>query len=133
MTEQQKTLKEHCEEVGVDYRQLDHAMEVPLGTVSKLEEIGQTYPGLLVIEEDAWVVPYSERFGEYKKFWLEPEEAVSKWKQAAFVLERLYGVAEVLDNLPLQTALAAAEKMCWEELAESKRLLKDFRRLEDSA
>jgi hypothetical protein len=132
MTEQ-KTLKELREEMGLGKGELDDAMEVLRGTTHKLEALEVTYPDLLVKEERVWVVPYSERFGERKHFWLEPEEAVAKWTQAAGVLERLYGVAEVLDNLPLQTALATAEEMCWEELAGSRELLKGFRRLEESA
>jgi hypothetical protein len=131
MTEQ-KTLKELREEAGLGLGELDEAMDVPLGTTHHLEALGVTYPGLLVIEENAWVVPYSERFGEYKRFWFTPEEAVDKWREAVRVLEGMDGVAEALDNLALDAALTMALANSREELAGSIELLSSSRRREES-
>jgi hypothetical protein len=132
MAEQHKTLKELREEMGLDLGQLDEAMEVPPGTTHKLEALGVTYPDLLIVEDDVWVVPYSETFGEWKNFWYLPEEAVEKWSEAVQVLDGLYGVADGLDSLPLMKVFAMAQEMCREELAGSRELLKKFRRLEEA-
>jgi hypothetical protein len=131
MTEQ-KTLKELREEVGLGLGDLDEAMDVPLGTTHHLEALGVTYPDLLVVEERAWVVPYSETFGEWKKFWFTPEKAVDKWREAVRALAGMYGVAEALDNLALQTALTMALANSREELAGSIELLRKSRRREES-
>jgi hypothetical protein len=129
---EQKTLKELREEAGLGLGDPDDAMDVPLGTTATLERLGVTYPGLLVVEEGSWVVPYSERFGEAKRFWFAPEEAVSKWREAARIIEGMNGVAEALDNLALQTVLDVARDKCREELDGSLELLAEFRRCEES-
>jgi hypothetical protein len=132
MAEQHKTLKELREEMGLGLGQLDDAMQVPPGTTHKLEALGVTYPDILVVEDDVWVVPYSETFGEWKDFWFVPEEAVEKWREAVRVLEGMWGVADALDNLALRTALEEAKAKCREELAGSIELLGKFRRRDES-